>query len=139
MARKNKIGLQIEGFDDLIQQFKELEKDIKPIAEEALRESQKIIAAKSHEAMSKHHKTGDTEKTIIEDGKVEWEGSEVGIGVGFDIKVGGLPSIFLMYGTPRMKKDSKVYNAVYGKKTMDEVSMIQALIFADAINNHFGG
>ena len=53
-------------------------------------------------------------------------------------KVGGLPSIFLMYGTPRMKKDSKVYNAVYGKKTMDEVSMIQALIFADAINNHFG-
>ena len=41
MARKNKIGLQIEGFDDLIQQFKELEKDIKPIQKKHLEKVKK--------------------------------------------------------------------------------------------------
>lgn len=138
MGRRNRIGLHFEGFDEVIQQFQELERDMKPVVEEALRESQKIVAEKARDAMAKHHRSGRTEESVKETGEVFWSGSEAEIGVGFEISSGGLPSVFLMYGTPRMKKDSKVYNAIYGKKTKEEIGMIQALIFHAAINERFG-
>ena len=39
------------------------------------------------------------------------------IKVGFNISKGGLASIFLMYGTPRMQPDKKLYNSIYGSST----------------------
>ena len=38
-----------------------------------------------------------------------------------------------MYGTPRMKKDQKLYNAIFGKKTNEKIRQIQEDIFFDAI------
>lgn len=130
---KNKMGLQFTGFEEMIERLEKANGDVKKVTEEALKESQKIVAKNSHDVMGKHHRSGRTETSIVEDGKVEWSGLTASIGVGFDIKGGGLASIFLMYGTPRMKKDQKVYNAVYSKKTQDEIARVQALIFSDTI------
>lgn len=49
--------------------------------------------------------------------------------VGFSIRAGGLPSIFLMYGTPRMRPDKALYNAIYGASTLRAVSEKQAEVF----------
>lgn len=135
---KNKIGLQFSGFEETIARLKELEGDAKKVTEKALIESQAIVAENASKAMGKHHRTGRTEESIVVDKKVEWEGFTASIGVGFDISNGGLASIFLMYGTPRMPKDTSVYNAVYGKSTQKMVGEAQANIFHAAIAERMG-
>ena len=65
---------------------------------------------------------------------MEWTGDTASVGVGFDISGGGLPSIFLMYGTklhgqPHITPDRKLYDAVYGAKTRKEISKIQESAF----------
>ena len=64
---------------------------------------------------------------------------EANISVGFDIKQGGLPSIFLMYGTPRMKKDTKLYADVYGKKAQERIKKAQEETFQKGIKKLLGG
>lgn len=135
---RNKVGLEFTGWKELIAELDSLDGDVKKATEKALVESQKIVAEESRKAISKHHKTGLTEESIIEDETVEWDGMTAGIGVGFRIRSGGLPSIFLMYGTPRMDKDTKVYNAVYGKKVKDRVAAAQEETVQSAIAERRG-
>lgn len=142
---KNKIGLQFSGFEETIARLKELEGDVKKATEEALIESQAIVAENARNAMSKHHRTGHTEESIVTDKKVEWEGFEASIGVGFDISNGGLASVFLMYGTPRhapnhpgTDADRVVWDAVYGTKTKKAVAAVQNEIFQKAIAERMG-
>lgn len=113
--------------------------DLKVPIGEALQKSKEYVDEQAHAAMKKHHRTGKTESTILDSASVEWEGHLASIKVGFDISGGGLPSIFLMYGTPRMAKDSKLYNAVYGPKTKREVKEIQEKIFQEALHRAMGG
>lgn len=130
---KNKIGLQFAGFEEVISNFEKLGGDVKAATNEALIESQKYIAEQAHTAMVPHKKTGDTEGSIVEDGKVTWSGMTAEINVGFDLTKGGMPSIFLMYGTPRMSKDTNVYNAVYGNKTKKAVAKLQEQKFKERL------
>lgn len=136
---KNKIGLQLEGFEELMAKLDALDGDLKKVTNECLDVAHEIITPKLHQAMKKHHQTGDTEKSIVDHSSVNWEGTTADIDVGFKIRNGGLPSIFLMYGTPRMKKDTKLYNAIYGKKVKDEIAKMQSLILADEIHKRMGG
>lgn len=131
--RKNKIGLEFDGFEEAVAELKSLDGNVRAATEDALKESQKIIAGEAGKAMEKHHRTGDTEDSIVEDRNVEWEGFTAKIGAGFDLANGGLPSVFLMYGTPRFDKDQKLYNAVYGKTVKRKIAEIQEGIFAEAI------
>ncbi len=43
-----------------------------------------------------------------------------------------------MYGTPRMKKDTKLYNDIYGKKTRDEIRALQEEIFRKKMDEIMG-
>ena len=145
MAKKNKVGLHFSGFEETIARLKELEGDVKKATEEALIESQAIVAENAQAAMKKHHRTGDTEESIITDKKVEWEGFTASIGVGFNISKGGLASIFLMYGTPKhapnhpgTDADKAVYDAIYGTKTKKAVAKVQEEIFLKAIAERMG-
>lgn len=135
---KNKIGLQFEGFEEVIAQLDALQGDVKKATEKALIKSQEYVANKAKTDMKKHNRTGRTSSSIVDDKDVEWQAFTASIGVGFDIYNGGLASIFLMYGTPRMKKDTKLYNDVYGKKTQDEIGEIQNEIFQKAIKERMG-
>ena len=135
---KNKLGLQFSGWDEVIANLDSLGGDIKKTTENALLESQKIVARNAQTAMKKHRRTGKTENSISDDGTVTWIGSTAQIGVGFDLKSGGMPSIFLMYGTPRKAKDQAVYNAVYGSGTKKEISEKQSEIFYKEISERMG-
>jgi len=138
MAKK-KWGVTFEGFDELMGKLDSLEGDLKKVTEECLEVAHDIITPQIKQAMVKHNQTGDTSKSIKTNSKVTWEGTKASIDIGFKIHDGGLPSIFLMYGTPRMKKDTKLYNAIYGKKVNEEIAKMQSLILADEIHKRIGG
>lgn len=142
----NKIGLQFSGFDEMIAKLDELQGDLKKTTEKALKASFDYVTPKLHEDMKKHRKTGETEDSIVDDARVNWEGSTASINVGFDIMSGGLPSIFLMYGTPRhapnhpgTNADKKLYNDIFGPKTKKEIAEIQREIFAAEIKKKMEG
>lgn len=132
MARK-KTGIIFRGFEEYAEKLDELGGDLKSVTEEALKESEKLITPKLHQDMKKHKRTGRTEGSITNNPKVKWEGTQGAIKIGFNIADGGLASIFLMYGTPRIAKDQKLYNDVYGAKTRKEIAKKQEEIFFQAI------
>ena len=129
MARKNRVRLQFDGFQEYAERIDKLNGDLKSIMTEALVESKKLVTPGIKKRMEKHHRTGVTESTINDINEVTWNGSIGEIKIGFDISNDGLPSIFLMYGTPRMKKDTALYNSIYGSKIKKQISELQKEIF----------
>lgn len=135
----NKIGLKFEGMEELIKEFDGLNGDLKSATENALKASKQAITPGIQEAISRHRRTGATEKSLDKNIKVNWEGATASADIGFDIANGGLPSIFLMYGTPRMKKDTKLYNSIYGSKVKKRVAEVQKEVFQKMIQRKMGG
>lgn len=131
----NKLRIDFKGVDEYIEKLKQLGGNAVNVAvENALKESQALVAQKCAAAMTPHQKTGRTAASIITDAPVEWTGETAKIPVGFDIEKGGLPSIFLMHGTvvngqPHMERDEDLYNAVYGAETKREVRKLQKEAF----------
>lgn len=130
---KNKMRLEFTGFEEMAERLDKLGGDLKKTTEKALIETHELLTPKIEEAFRQHDVkySHDTMKSLKKDAKVEWNGSTAEIGVGFKISEGGLPSIFIMYGTPRMDPDKKVYNAIYGNKK--KVRELQEKIFAEEI------
>ena len=88
--------------------------------------------------MVKHRESGDTADAIISAPAVKWTGDTASVDVGFDIMDGGLPSIFLMYGTqlhgqPHITPDRNLYNAVYGAQTRKEIRAVQEAEYTKAV------
>jgi len=123
----NKLKFEFDGFEDVIKKLSDLEGDVKSTAEKALKECHKQITNDAIQAINPHKNTGITEKSIYTDGEVEWAGTQVSIPVGFSISKGGIASIMLMYGTPTIPKDQKLYNAISpkSKKLQKKVKQIQ--------------
>lgn len=128
-----KLNIEFAGFDEAVKRLESLEGNVKKAAGEALKKSKQTVQKNLEKAMQKHNRTHATVKSLDNESGVTWVGGIGTIHVGFNIADGGLPSVFLMYGTPRVKKDSKLYNAVYGKKIRDEIKKIQEEAFYDEI------
>ena len=129
----NKTRIEFDGFEEVIARLTKLDGDIKGVTEKALRETHKVITKKAEAAIAPHKETGVTEKSLKRNAEIEWVGTLASVETGFSIRQGGLASIFLMYGTPRMKKDQNLYNAFFGNKTKKEVMELQETIFYDEI------
>lgn len=130
---KNKLTLRFDGLEEYIQQLENLGKDIRPVVEESLIESKRLVHQGIETAMTRHNRTCQTVKSLVRENKVEWNGSVASINAGFDLGNGGMPSIYLMYGTPRMAKDQKLYNAIYGTSIRKKVSELQKKLFQEAV------
>lgn len=148
-----KFGLNFDGVSELSEKLEALGGDLKQVAEQALEFIPGDVNPKLHAAMQKHKGHGVTEKSIVEGQQVKWTGNVASIDVGFNLKKGGMPSIFLMYGTPRhapgnqyggpvrqgaqehpgTKADTELFNAIYGTKTQKEIAAKQQKIFNQAI------
>ena len=129
MARKNRVRLQFDGFQEYAERIDKLNGDLKSVMTEALVESKKLVTPGIKKRMEKHRLTGVTESAIDDVTGVTWNGPIGEIKIGFDINNGGLPSIFLMYGTPRIKPDKTLYNIIYGSVTKKRISELQKEIF----------
>lgn len=141
MSKRTKMTLEFEGLEDYAKRLEKAAGDmaLRQAVEEALKKSAEHVNGKLHEGMKRHHKTGKTEASIVDNAPVVWEGMTAKIDVGLDIAHGGLPSIFLMYGTPKMPKDSKLYADIYGSRVKREVSELQAEIFKKHMKEAMGG
>lgn len=153
MAKKRGWGIDFNGYANLAERYQKLGGDLKKMADECLAFIPKKINPGLKSAMSKHERTGRTEKTLKEGQRPTWLGNVASIEVGFDIGNGGLASVFLMYGTakhtpvnkygtpkragakqnPGIKQDKKLYNAIYGKSVQTEISAEQERIYIEAI------
>lgn len=147
MAR-NKIGLHFDGWKDYMSKLDELggTNTMKKTVEEALIESKKHVNPLIEKSMVKgnlpakgKYSSGDTKESIDKDMTVQWSGLAGEIKIGFDFSESGLKSIFLMYGTPRMKPVTGLKNAIYGAKTTKEVAVIQEKVLSDAIKKVMEG
>jgi hypothetical protein len=138
---KAKMGLQFDGWEETITKLNNLAGDniTKKAVSEALTKSkeyvnegiEKAVISGSLPAKGKFS-TGDTKSSINRDSDVTWQGQTASIKVGFDFKKSGTTSIFLMYGTPKMKPAKGLKNAIYGSKARKEIAEIQSEI----INKH---
>lgn len=133
MAR-NKIGLQVKGFEEYLARLDELGGTdvMKRGVESALKASKQYVNPQITSAMASgnlpaggKYSSGDTKGSIDNDMSVEWDGLTASIKVGFDFKKSGLKSIFLMYGTPKMPPVAGLKNAIYGAKTKKQIAAIQ--------------
>ena len=137
MARK-KWGITLDGFNDLMSNLDSLGGSIIDAVEKCLKSSQEHVAEKLQRDMRKHKRSGATGEAIVTNKPVKWQGTKASVSVGFDFPE-GLASVFLMYGTPRHKKDTKLYGDVYGNKTKKEIEEIHSSIIAEEIRRAMGG
>ena len=121
----NKMSITFKGFDILAEQLDRVSGNIKPAVDETLKQTQNLIQSQIKPAMKPHERSGRTKQEIIKDSTIHWLGSVAEIDVGFKIRDGGFPSIFLMWGTPRMNKDVKLYNAIRGANTKRKIRKLQ--------------
>ena len=121
----NKISMEFDGFELLEDEFDAILADLGEMVSEGLKEAHGIITRKAEPAIRKHHLTGETEDSLIANPTVSWSGLSASTKVGFRIRDGGLPSIFLMYGTPRMNKDQELYDAFHGASTSESIERAQ--------------
>lgn len=136
---KSKFGIQFDGFAELMEQYDKLDGDLREVTADCLKAAHDIVTPKISADIVKHHRTGLTEKSIEKNSRVNWDGETASIDVGFNLKNGGMPSIFLMYGTPRMKKDTKLYNDIYGSAVKKQIAERQEEILMNAIQKRLGG
>lgn len=138
MAR-NRMGLQFSGFDEVLSNFDKAGGDIKRATEAALKAGKQAVTPDIAAAIRRHRRSGRTEMSLDKDVRVNWEGLTAEISVGFRIRNGGLPSIFLMYGTPRVAPDKALYNSVYGARTKKKIAEVQKETVNKVIQRTLGG
>lgn len=130
-----KMSILFDGFSDLAEELDRMGGDLHSAVDEALSETQKLVQDRLQSAAEvyqnkgggqKGYATGRMFKSIIDDPHVVWNGSVAEVGAGFNLMTqGGIHSIFVMYGTPRMAKNAKVYNAIKGTKTRKDIAKLQ--------------
>ena len=140
MATKNKLTLDFPMFDTLKKQLNEAGGNALTTAvEDALKASAAFADTQIKAAIAPHRKTGKVEESLDNHpDQVEWYGTSASIPVGFDLKDGGLPSLFLMYGTkvhgqPHVAPDRKLYDAIYGSKVKKQIQKIQGEAFLSVV------
>ena len=153
-SSKNKLKLQFNGFNDMFEKLDKLGADTKKIASDALEESFNAVTPGILAAIKPHKDPGKTEESLVTTPEVVWEGTRAYVEVGFDLDKGGLPSIFLMYGTPKhavknqygatgksangITKDEVLFESVYGSSTLSKVRRVQKKVFTAAMKKHLG-
>lgn len=132
MAR---MSIMFDGFSELARMVDQVNPSaLKPAVDKALTETGKYVQNQVNQATLpyahgglKGYATGEMFQALKKDNPVIWKTPYIAeVSVGFNLnEKGGFHSIFVMYGTPRMAKDQKLYNSIKGIRTKKEVENIQ--------------
>jgi hypothetical protein len=130
-----KMSITFDGFEKLAEDIDEVGGDLHAAVDEALAETQKLVQDNLTSASAiygrkgggkKGYATGEMYRTIIQDLQIDWRGTIAEVKTGFSGEganlSGFMHSIFVMYGTPRMPKNAKVYNAIKGTQTRKQIA-----------------
>lgn len=138
--KKSKFAFNFDEMEDLAAKLDAMGGSIKDAADRSLKATHAHITPNLEAGIRRHELSGDTRKTLVEDGGVVWENSlKAHVNIGFNLEQGGVPSIFLMWGTPKhgkhpgISKDTKLKNAAFGAKVKREVADIQRQEFEKAL------
>lgn len=135
----NRMSIQTKGLEELIERVDKAGGDIKLAVEQALTKGKEAIQPEIEQAIERHRRTGRTEASLDDSMQVAWDGTVGSIEIGFHIRKGGLPSIFLMYGTPRIQPDKQLYNAIYGPAVRRKAQEAEEEALSDFIKKLAGG
>lgn len=126
MAKKSKLAFNFDEMYDLAEKLEKAGGNLQGAADRALKATHDYITPNLDSGIKRHVQTGETKRSLDRRGGVVWESPlKAHVNIGFNLDDGGLPSIFLMWGTPKMKKDAKLKGAAFGAKVTREVSAIQ--------------
>ena len=118
---KNNTMLEITGVSELLKKIEKAKGDAVPAVAEMAKKSLGVIGENANQFMKGHKLTGDTLGSYDMHARIE--GDMVKGVVGYDVKKGGLPAIFLDVGTPTQKGYFWKYYAV--ENTRKQVEQIQ--------------
>lgn len=100
------------GGDELLRKIEQLAGSVKEPMEKALLAGAELPKRDMLKFIRQHRLTGVTESSFVA-GKVEWiNDNYLRFKLGFDIKQGGLPALFLDIGTPKIKPSFFTYYAI---------------------------
>lgn len=108
---RNRMKLDLQGFSGLLERIQRAQGEIDQAATHALERGAEPFVADLKAGIAKHRQTGLTESSLNEP-KVVRDGHRLTLNAGFDLAHGGLPALFLEYGTPRMKPDPFIQKAL---------------------------
>ena len=142
------VKLDFKGFQETLKKLTDLNADVRGIATEALQKSFDIVTAKAAAAaIPANYPAGgkysrrtppNTASSLIRNLEITWTDTEATAPVGFDAKRGGLPSIFMIRGTPRHEPVQEMYDAFYSTQTKGEVLNAQRDVFFKAMEEAMG-
>ena len=111
-----KFSIDFEGLDDMVDALASMEGGLQAAANDALKATHEIVTPKAEAAIARHQRTGRTAGSVYGSPSIKWEGAFLAsVDVGFAIHKGGLASVFLMWGTPRVPADPAFHAAFYGQ------------------------
>lgn len=140
MAKKSKLAFAFEEMAGLAEKLENAGGNLQEAADRALRATHDYITPNLSSGISRHVLSGDTKESLDKRGGVVWESElKAHVNIGFNLKEGGLPSIFLMWGTPKMQPDKKLKGAAFGAKVKREVAAIQREEMEKALKEIAGG
>ena len=136
MAR---IKIDFDGFDDMLKQFEEMEKDLKPAVEKALEASFNVVTPGIKSVIPFHRVSGATEDSLIKTPHVEWTGNVGEMKVGFDLG-SEIASQFLIYGAkssvtgvPYRPPDMMLWNAIFGSSVKKRIADVQREVMGEEL------
>lgn len=139
------VKLEFKGFQETLKKLTDLNADVKRIATEAMQKSFDIVTEKARDAVAKPNlpkggrfSTGRTEESLVTHLDITWKNTEATAPVGFDVSKGGLPSIFMIRGSPRYMKVQAMYDAFFSDQTIGEVLNAQREVFNKALEEAIG-
>lgn len=126
MAKKSKFAFNFKEMADLAERIENMGGSLEKACEDALLATHNLITPQLSTGIARHVDTGETQDSLERTPRVVWLNPlKAQVNIGFDLADGGWPSIFLMWGTPKMAPDKSLKNAAFGPKIRREVAAIQ--------------
>lgn len=125
--KRNRIDFY--GSSELLKKLEKAGANVEKLVVDALQKSVEKPKAEMLDFIRQHKLTGETENSFTTE--IKQEGDKVYLKLGFDIKNGGLPAVFLNYGTPKIPPSFFIDNAI--ENNVDEIKRVQL----EALNEAF--
>lgn len=112
-SHSGRVALNFYGMEELVQKIVDAGGKVEPALRRSIKASAVPIEKDLRNFMAKHYKTGETISSLTSIQEIEGLGSSgyITYKLGFDIKKGGLPALFLDIGTPKITPSFFVYYA----------------------------
>lgn len=134
MAKKSKMAFNFKEMYELAERMENMGGNLQKACDDALKATHDYITPNLSSGIARHVETGETQQSLDKAPRVEWINPlKARVNIGFNLADGGWPSIFLMWGTPKMAPDKSLKNAAFGPKVRREVAKIQREAMEKAI------